>query len=426
MATRSPTGNTVMRKHSDTGGPSLTWAEARQAAFDCAAPLPPGPVSLADAIGRTLAADVVAVQDLPHYASSAMDGWAVHGAGPWALVDQGRQLGRQQASPIVTGGLIPPGATAVLRSENGQPTTTPEGVHFLTVGKGAKPGEPFRGQNIRQAGDEAAIGEILIPAGVILNSAHVALAATAGRDELEVFGTPRVKVVLTGSEVVTSGIPAPGQVRDTFGPQLGTTIGLLGATCSEQLRIGDSYEEWLAALKGAVSPDSQPADVVISTGGTGQSDADHFRDAIRALGGRLLIDGIAMRPGHPAALAVLPDGRFALGLPGNPLAAMMALFTIGAPLFAALARRSLPTIGKVPCGASIGPDPGRTRLIPVHLADGQAVPVNQTGPGMMRGLSSAHGIMVVPPEGVRHGNTARVLPLPWDLHGCGRWAAWDG
>lgn len=426
MATRTPTGNTVMRKRSDTGRPSLTWAEARQAAFDCAAPIPPGPVSLAEAIGRTLAADVIAIQDLPHYASSAMDGWAVHGAGPWALVEQGQHLARHQASPIVTGGLIPPGATAVLRSENGQPTTSPEGVHFLTLDTGAKPGEPFRGQNIRKAGDEAAIGEILIPAGVVLNSAHVALAAAAGHDQLEVVGKPRVKVVLTGSEVVTSGVPAPGQVRDTFGPQLGTTVSLLGAICSEQLRIGDSYQEWVGALHGAASPDGEPADVVISTGGTGQSNADHFRDAVHALGGRLLIDGIAMRPGHPAALAVLPDGRFALGLPGNPLAAMMALFTIGAPLFAALAHRSLPTIGEVQCGTSIDPDPGRTRLIPVHLKDGQAIPVNQSGPGMMRGLSSAHGIMVVPPEGVRRGNVAPMLPLPWDLPCCGRGTVWDG
>jgi molybdopterin molybdotransferase len=355
-----------------------------------------------------------------------MDGWAVHGTGPWALVEHGQELARDQASPIVTGGLLPPGATAVLRSEIGQPAMPQEGVHLLTLGKGAKPGEPFLGQNIRKAGEEAAIGEILIPAGVVLNPAHVALAAASGRDELEVLGKPRVKVVLTGSEVVTSGIPAPGQVRDTFGPQFGTTISLLGAICNEQVRIGDSYTEWLGALKDAASSGGQPAHVVVTTGGTGQSDADHFRDAIHALGGHLLIDGIAMRPGHPAALAVLPDGRFALGLPGNPLAAMMALFTIGAPLFAALAHMSLTNIGEVPCGASIDPDPGRTRLIPVHLADGQAIPVNQSGPGMMRGLSSAHGVMIVPPEGVHHGGQARVFPLPWNLPGRGRWLAWDG
>ena len=70
-------------------------------------------------MGRTLAADVAALQDMPHYASSAMDGWAVNGSGPWILAEPGQRLAPHQASPIVTGGLIPPGAKAVLRSESG-------------------------------------------------------------------------------------------------------------------------------------------------------------------------------------------------------------------------------------------------------------------------------------------------------------------
>lgn len=80
-----------------------TWHEARQRAFDVAAPIPPSPVPLKAALGRTLASDAVAIQDMPHYASSAMDGWAVNGTGPWILVEPGHRLAPHRASPIVTG-----------------------------------------------------------------------------------------------------------------------------------------------------------------------------------------------------------------------------------------------------------------------------------------------------------------------------------
>ena len=84
------------------------------------------------------------------------------------------------------------------------------------------------GQHIRPAGEETTAGELLIPAGTLLNPAHLALAAVAGHDKLQVQRKPRVAVVLTGSEMVTSGEPAPGQVRDAFGPQLEHVISQSG------------------------------------------------------------------------------------------------------------------------------------------------------------------------------------------------------
>jgi molybdopterin molybdotransferase len=207
-------------------------------------------------------------------------------------------------------------------------------------------------------------------------------------------------------------------VRDTFGPQLASVVGMLGGIPSGQEKIGDSYEEWLAALEdvaepGGAVPAMVPADVVISTGGTGRSGTDHLRQAVAELGGRLVIDGIAMRPGHPAVLAELPDGRFVLGLPGNPLAAMMALSTVGAPLLAALGHGAMPAVQEVPCGTTLEPDPGRTRLMPFRLLYGMASPAQHTGPGMMRGLAAADGVMVVPPHGVQLGEPVRAFALPW-------------
>lgn len=246
-----------------------------------------------------------------------------------------------------------------------------------------------------------------------MNPAHIALAAVAGNDELQVHGRAMVAIVLTGAEVITSGVPAPGQVRDTFGPQLASVISLLGATPGSPFRIGDSSQDWISALGDSGSLTGQRPDVTITTGGTGRSGTDHFRAAVAALGGRLLLDGVAMRPGHPAVLAELPDGRFLLGLPGNPLAAMMALVTLAEPLLAALGNMSMSAVGQVISGADVDPNPGRTRLIPCTFNQGLAFPVSHAGPGMMRGLAWADGVMAVPPDGVLSAEPVPVLPLPW-------------
>ncbi len=392
-----------------------SWQEARQLSFDCATPILPAPVPLRLALGRTLAEDIAALHDIPHYASSAMDGWAVNGSGPWILAERGQRLAPHQASPIVTGGLIPAGAKAVLRSESGTIAPDEDGLPVLQLGGGAKPGEPRNGDHIRKAGEEASEGEVLIKAGTVLNPAHLALAALAGHDELPVLGKAVVRLVLTGSEVVSSGVPLPGEVRDTFGPQLAAVVEMLGGISAGEVKIGDSDAEWLAALEDsdAEAPELLPADVVITTGGTGKSGTDHLRRTVGELGGRLLIDGIAMRPGHPAVLAELPDGRFVIGLPGNPLAAMMALSTIGGPLLAALGHGALPPVTDVPCGTMIDPDPGRTRLMPFRMLYGMASPAQHTGPGMMRGLAAADGVLVVPPHGVQLGETVPAFALPW-------------
>jgi molybdopterin molybdotransferase len=412
----APALQTVDRPGKDGGRAAHgehTWAEARRLAFDCASPLGPERVPLAEANGRTLAADVVALQEMPHYASSAMDGWTVRGDGPWVLTEPGKPLQGGEASPVVTGGVIPPGTQAVLRVESGRLATNAGGQSVLMLGDGVSPGEPRPGQHIRRSGEEAAAGEVLIPAGTTLNPAHIALAAVAGSDQLAVRGKPLVKMLVTGSEVVTAGMPAPGQVRDAFGPQLSTVIQMLGGVPGPLVRIGDSYEEWLTALGASEAPMGQGPDVIVTTGGTGRSGADHFRNAVVALGGRLLIDGIAMRPGHPAALGKLPNGRFVVGLPGNPLAALMALFTVGGPLLAALGHQPLVGINRVPCGTTIDAHSASTRLMPFRWANGLATPAHYTGPGMMRGLATADGVMVVPSRGVQLGEPVPAFALPW-------------
>lgn len=416
-ATAAPVAQEPDTQEPDTQEPAIkarvlahTLEEARARAFAVAQPLPAHEVPLAQAAGRKLGADVLARHNMPHYASSAMDGWAVAGSPPWILAEPGRRLSSGQALPIVTGGLIPAGAKAVLRSESGTLSTDDDGLPVLVRSGAARPGEPKNGQHIRPISQEASAEELLIKAGVTLNPAHIALAALGGLDVLSVLGRPAVSLILTGDEVVSGGIPAPGFVRDAFTPQLSGVVELLGGSVTSVQRAQDSMS---AMLESLADSEQDPADVVITTGATGNSSADFLRAAITEMGGIFHVNSVAMRPGHPTLLAELPDGRFVVGLPGNPLAAMIGLFTVGAPLLAKLGSQPMPSTSEVACGSPIKEYAGPTRLMPYRLVYGLASPCAHTDSAMMRGLAAADGVMIVPPHGAKMGETLTSIPLPW-------------
>ena len=399
-----------------TTGSRAGWRAAREVAFAAASAVPSEMVPLEAATGRVLAEPVTARHDVPHYASSAMDGWAVAGVGPWAIVTAD-SLRPGEATAIVTGGVIPRGADAVVRSEIADPAD----------GSLAAP-TPKAGHHVRTAGEEARRGEVVIAPGTVLNPAHVALAAGAGHDTLGVRRPVLAALALTGGEVVTSGIPAPGQVRDSFGPQLPALLGMLGASVTSSSRVADTLDDTFAAL------DRPDVDVVVSTGGTGGSDRDHLRAALVELGAELLIDGIRMRPGGPTLLARLPDARmadarlpdarlpgaslpharFVLALPGNPLAAMLSLLSVGGPLLAGLRGAAPAPLGEVLLGVAVDGVTGADVLMPYRLEHGLAVPNRHRASGMMRGLADAAGVLVVPPAGAEKGDRVATIALPWN------------
>lgn len=378
----------------------LEWHRARAVAAAAASVLESESVELENAIGRVLASDLVALTEVPHYASSAMDGWAVSGSGPWRLVDR-PVLGAGLAAVIVTGGVIPPGTDAVLRSESGI-------VRDGRLESVSSTGEPHPRQHVRAAGTEAHSGDVVVRSGTLLNPAHIALAAGCGQDRLAVIRRPRVSLLLTGDEVDETGTPAPGRVRDSFGPQLPAVLRMLGAEVVARRRVHDDFAATVAALLD--SPGS--AELVVTTGGTGDSAADHLRAALESLGAELLVPRVAMRPGGPTTLARLPDGRLLIGLPGNPLAAMIGLFTLAAPLVAAFQGRTSDSGLVVSAGALEGRAESSI-LVPYRLEQGQAVANPFLGSGMMRGLADAAGVLVVPPPGVAPGQTVEALTLPW-------------
>ncbi|MEU6094374.1 molybdopterin molybdotransferase MoeA [Streptomyces sp. NPDC047079] len=398
------------------------WAEARAAAERAARSVPrrePVDVPLDAALGLVLAAPLTALTDLPSFDTSAMDGWAVAGPGPWEVREEGVLAGHTEPAPlgdgeavgIATGARIPPDTTAVLRSEHGR-TDDKGRLHVAlpsapgSSGAGATP-TVAHGQDIRPRGQECHTGDQLIPPGAVVTPAVLGLAAAAGYDTLRALPRPRVDVLVLGDELLTKGLPRDGLIRDALGPMLPPWLRALGAEVVAVRRLGDDAE----ALHRAVT--SSTADVIVTTGGTAAGPVDHVHPTLRRVGAELLVDGVKVRPGHPMLLARVRDDQHLVGLPGNPLAAVSGLLTLAEPLLRGLAGRITPEPYTLALRDSAHGHPHETRLVPVAVRADHAVPLHYNGPAMLRGIATADALAVVPPGGARAGQELELLDLPW-------------
>jgi molybdopterin molybdotransferase len=390
-------------------GGGLPWPDARDRAQAAALPLAPRRLPLQEACGALLAADLLALTDLPVTDTSSMDGWAVAGSPPWRVVAElpagrllDRRLGEGECAGIATGAVVPDGTDAVLPVERSMRDAT-----------GVRPAYPdavpAARTHIRLAGEEARRGQVLLSAGTVVTPPAVGLAAAAGHDTLLVIPPATVDVFVLGDELASTGRPAPGRTRDALGPQLPAWLAAFGTEPPSIALLPDRLPELVAALANS------HADVVITTGGTSVGLRDHVRAAVARAGGRIVVDGVDVKPGHPMLLAALPRGRWLVGLPGNPLAACVALMTLVRPLLDGLHGLAAPPIVTAILATS---EPGRPgdghRLIPSRRRDdGSAVVLASCGSAMLRGLAQATVLVVVPPGGAAAGAVVEYLPLPW-------------
>lgn len=237
------------------------------------------------------------------------------------------------------------------------------------------------------------------------------LAAAAGYDELPVVPRPRVQVFVLGDELLHHGVPREGRVRDALGPLLAPWLRALGAEVEPVRHLGDDAD----LLHQSISAAAGTADLVVTTGGTAAGPVDFVHPVLRRFGARLLIDGVAVRPGHPMLLARLEQGPPLVGLPGNPLAAVSGVLTLVEPLLRTIAGRGQPEPYTVPLSEDVPGHPVDTRLIPVALDDatGTARPLRFHGPAMLRGLAAADGMAVIVPGGIAAGGGAEILDTGW-------------
>jgi molybdopterin molybdotransferase len=360
-------------------------------------------VPLQAADGRVVAHDVLAPIDLPPFDNSAVDGYAVRHADLHAkdetrltVVERltaGRAaahaLGPGAAVRIFTGAPMPAGADTVFMQEDVR-----RDGDAVIVPAGLKPGA-----NRRLAGEDVRAGSIALAAGRRLAAQHVALAAAVGLTALEVFRRVRVAVFSTGDEIVEPGKPRPdAALFDANRYLLTGLIERLGATATDLGILPDDPERLARAIAAAAAGH----DLVVTSGGVSTGEADHVRHAVEAVG-RLVFWRVAIKPGRPVAMGVIPGAGASaafVGLPGNPAAVYVTFARVVRPLLLRLAGAEAPPLVALPVRAAFAyrKKAGRREYVRVKLAraaDGavEAVKHAQEGAGIITSLTETDGLV---------------------------------
>jgi molybdopterin molybdotransferase len=415
-------------------------------ANELATPPPPEEVPIGDAAGRVLAAPLCALAAVPGFDNAAMDGYAVRGTGPWRLT--GRVLAGcpdpgalvdHTAVEIATGAPVPAGADRVVpyeeASRGGELVTTvvpdsrepdsrepdsrePDSrehgsrEHHLRAPEPRAYGPGRVREHIRRSGEDAVVGEVLLPAGCLVTAVVVGMAASVGADTLRVVRRPRVRVLLTGDEIVRAGLPGPGQVRDALGPLLPPLLAGFGADVTAVSSIGDRSAGALTAALAATAED-----IAVVCGASSVGPVDHLHTALADLDATVHVDGVACRPGRPQILArrsARASGTgtgtgWIVGLPGNPYAALVAAYTLVQPLIAGLTGRRLPALPTATVSGPVRPVPGQTRLVPVRWDGDGAVVIPRDRPGYLGAAAMADALAVIEPDWTPATPTGLIL-----------------
>ncbi|WP_137180671.1 gephyrin-like molybdotransferase Glp [Roseomonas sp. AR75] len=341
--------------------------------------------AIADCAGRILAEPVVAQVSLPPFDAAAMDGFALtacglDSGGPLRVVARiaageapCRALRKGEAARVLTGAPVPAGTAAVVMEEHAR--LRGDRLEVLRQAE--------RGQNIRRRGEDVRPGMPALPPGLRLGARHVALLAALGVAQVPVRRRLRVGVLSNGNEL------HGGAVRDSNRPMLLALLRAAGAEASDLGLVRDDAGALATALRDAAAQ----ADLIVTSGGISGSDADHLAHALRRAGGVVETLHLAQKPGKPLAHGCLGAARCLL-LPGNPVAAFVAMTTLGLPLLSLLA----------------GEDARPARLQPGVMAQGLRRRAGRCEYRPARILGAdALGRPVLEPLG--RGGSASLLPL---------------
>lgn len=410
--------------------PSVTLAEALRRLREGVKPAAGvETVSLAEACGRVLAAPVVAGFDVPPHDNSAVDGYAVFfddlaaegetmlpvGGRAAAGMPLGRPGRRGEAIRIFTGAVMPEGPDMVVMQED----CAEEG------GRVRLPSGVARGANLRRAGEDIAAGAEILGRGRILKAPDIGLAASVGATGLTVFKRLRVALFSTGDEVREPGAPLPpGAVYDA---NRYAVLGLLrGLGCS--VRDFGILPDRFETIRDTLAEAAPDHDLLISSGGMSMGEEDHMKAAVEAQG-RLHFWRLAIKPGRPVALGQVERGRVLgsragaapfLGLPGNPVAAVVTFLLLARPLILLLsgAEAPDPPLYRLPAATAFRKKKGRREFQRAILErDGEGRLVlrrhEREGSGMLSSVTGSDGLVVLAEEsmGAAAGEFVDFLPF---------------
>jgi len=368
--------------------------EARAILLAAVRPLTPTDVPVGDALGLVLAEDVVAAHDVPAFANSAMDGFAVRAgqAGQRLRIAGESRAGEPYAGTIVdgeairisTGAALPAGADGVLPIE----LVEVDG-DAVVLGEAVAPG-----RNVRDPGDDLRAGTTVLTAGTRVGPAELGIAIGAGRMAVLAAPRPRLAVVTTGDELVEAGAPLrTGQIHDSNGPTLAALAARAGAEVVGRGHVVDDAQ----ATREVIAEALDAADVLVLAGGVSVGPHDHVKPALAALGVRELLWRVALRPGKPTWLGER-DGKLVFGLPGNPVSAYVTFLLFARPALNALqgADATVPRTRAV-LGVAVPRNPGRDECIRIQRRpDGTVEPTGRQDSHILSSLLGAEALAIIP------------------------------
>jgi molybdopterin molybdotransferase len=382
-------------------GAMLSIDQARAAVLGEVRTLGNEEVAIADALGRVLTEDVAAAADVPGFANSAMDGFAVR-SGPAGrrlrIAGESRAgtpaatgLQEGEAIRISTGAMLPAGADAVLQIEL---VTEADGA--IVLGDDVQPG-----RNVRSAGEDIRAGAKVLSAGTVLGAAELGAAVNAGRAAVRVARRPRVAILATGDELVDPGAPLrPGQIHDSNAPML-TALARQAGADTRATRVPDER----GATENAVAMALGEADLLVLSGGVSVGPHDHVKPALEANDVEEVFWRVALRPGKPTWFGVRrSDPRtLVLGLPGNPVSAYVTFTLFARPALAALqGADSRARMRTARLAEPIGRHSDRDECVRVRIDEhGAATPTGPQGSHVLSSLLGADGLAVIPRGGGR-------------------------
>jgi len=371
------------------------------------------PVFLQDALGRVLAEDIVAQEDLPRFDRSAMDGYALQSGftigasqskpATFEITDNQEVTGKQ-AKQVWTGNPIPKGANSVVMLEK---TKKYEGK--LEVWSQLAPGD-----NVSKKGEDVKKGNVVAKAGARLNPYHIGLAAALGYTQLKVAKKPKIGILATGNELAEVGEQLSGNlIYDSNKIMIASISKELGAETTDYGIAKDNLDEIASKIKEALTTQ----DAVITTGGTSVGGLDLVPDAVNKIGEPgVIVHGVALRPAMPTAVAML-EGKPILILSGNPVAAIIGFEVFGRPMVCKLLglNKTEPRpMLKATLSRNVASALGRKTYVRVRVSskDGEfiAEPVSAKGSGSISTMTYSNGFLIVPEnrEGVSEGETVIV------------------
>lgn len=384
-----------------TARPLVSIAEARRILGETGRPvtrIERCPLELLE--GRVLARPVVAPADVPRFARSAMDGYAVvasdtRGASAahpvvlccvdeaWAGLPAVRGVSQGQCVAIATGAALPEGADAVVMIED----SSRSGSEVRIVA-GVAPG-----QHVSPRASDLEAGRVALEPGTILTPARIGVVAALGLTDADVYERPRVAILSSGDEVRPPGASlGPGQVHDVNSYTLGAVVGANGGEPVLRPHAADDEDAVRVAVRASLQ-----ADLVLVSGGSSVGGRDYVLDVLMTLG-EIRFHGIAVKPGKPTILAVV-DGRPVIGMPGNPTSCLSNAYLLIAPLVRRLAHLppAEPRSVRARLARAVSSPAGRHQFYTVRLEGPSAVPAFK-GSGDITSMARADGYFEIPAE----------------------------